>query len=68
MHELANVGQSVWLDYINRSMIESGKLKKLIDDGLRGMTSNPSIFNQVISNSKDYDEKIAQLSLRSEDS
>lgn len=61
MHELAKAGQSVWLDYINRSMIESGKLKKLIEDGLRGMTSNPSIFNQVISSSKDYDEKIAQL-------
>ena len=61
MHELAKIGQSVWLDYINRSMIESGKLKKLIDDGLRGMTSNPSIFNQVISTSKDYDEKIVQL-------
>ena len=61
MHELAQIGQSVWLDYINRSMIESGKLKRLIEDGLRGMTSNPSIFNQVISTSKDYDEKIAQL-------
>ena len=59
--ELAELGQSVWLDHINRSLLDSGKLKKLIDQGLRGMTSNPSIFNQVISNSHDYDEKILKL-------
>ncbi|MDZ4243029.1 MAG: transaldolase family protein, partial [Candidatus Omnitrophota bacterium] len=62
MEVLADLGQSVWLDYINRPMIESGKLKGLIDDGLRGMTSNPAIFNQVISAGKDYDEKISALS------
>ena len=51
----------MWLDYISRSLLESGKLKNLIDNGLRGMTSNPTIFNQSISESQDYDEKIVQL-------
>ena len=37
-------GQSLWLDNIQRAMITSGELKRLIDDGLRGMTSNPTIF------------------------
>ena len=61
MHQLSEIGQSIWLDYISRSLIETGKLKSLIDQGLRGMTSNPSIFNQAIGSSQDYDEKIIQL-------
>ena len=61
LHQLAELKQSIWLDYINRSLIESGALKKWIDDGLRGMTSNPSIFNQVISQGSDYDPKILKL-------
>src|SRR3989338_2473020 len=61
LQQLADYGQSAWLDYISRPLLESGKLKKLIAQGLRGMTSNPSIFNQAISSSNDYDVKIAQL-------
>lgn len=61
LHQLAELKQSIWLDHINRSLIESGALKKWIDDGLRGMTSNPSIFNQVISQGSDYDPKILKL-------
>lgn len=61
LQQLAGYGQSIWLDYINRSMLENGRLKSLIAQGLRGMTSNPSIFNQVISSGTDYDAKIAQL-------
>jgi transaldolase len=61
LHELTEFGQSAWLDYIDRSLLDSGKLRKLIDQGLRGMTSNPSIFNQAISKSADYDKKIIQL-------
>lgn len=61
LHELANLGQSIWLDYISRPLLETGALQKWVDDGLRGMTSNPSIFNQSISQSKDYDDKITQL-------
>jgi transaldolase len=60
--KLGTFGQSVWLDYIRRQMIESGELKKLIDaDGLKGVTSNPSIFQKAIAGSTDYDEAIRSL-------
>lgn len=58
---LSDFGQSIWLDYISRSLIDTGKLKELIDQGLRGMTSNPSIFDKAVSSSTDYDEKIREL-------
>lgn len=61
IQQLAEYGQSIWLDYISRALLESGKLDALIAQGLRGMTSNPSIFNQAISSSNDYDAKIAEL-------
>lgn len=55
------VGQSIWLDFIRRSFLESGELQKLIDAGLRGMTSNPTIFAEAIGQSDDYDETLATL-------
>lgn len=61
IQQLADFGQSVWLDFINRPLLETGELKKLISSGLRGMTSNPSIFNQAIGASQDYDNKIREL-------
>ena len=61
IQQLADFGQSAWLDYISRSLLDQGKLQALLQQGLRGMTSNPSIFNQSISQSHDYDEKIIQL-------
>ena len=61
LHEIAELGQSLWIDNISRSMITSGRLKSLIDQGLRGQTSNPTIFKQAISTSNDYDVKIQQL-------
>ncbi len=61
IQDLADYGQSVWLDYISRSLLESGKLQEFINRGLRGMTSNPSIFNQAIGSSRDYDERIRGL-------
>src|SRR5579863_9431537 len=61
LHEIAELGQSLWIDNISRSMITGGKLKGLIDQGLRGQTSNPTIFKQAISTSPDYDSKIEQL-------
>lgn len=61
IQQLAEYGQSAWLDYISRPLLEGGKLKTLIAQGLRGMTSNPSIFNQAISSSNDYDARIVQL-------
>jgi transaldolase len=62
LHDLANVGQSLWVDNISRSMIVNGQLKGLIDQGLRGQTSNPTIFKQAITSSNDYDQRIQQLS------
>ena len=54
-------GQSIWLDFIDRQIISSGNLQKLIDeDGIRGVTSNPAIFEKAISSSSDYDADIAE--------
>lgn len=55
-------GQSIWLDYITRRLVHDGELRKLIeDDGLRGMTSNPTIFQKAIAAGDAYDEQITQL-------
>ncbi len=52
-------GQVVWLDFLARGFIAKGDLKKLIDDdGLRGVTSNPSIFEKAIDSSDEYDSDI----------
>lgn len=59
--ELEKLGQSVWFDFIRRSLITSGELKKLIDKGIRGITSNPAIFEKAIAGSNDYDEDINKL-------
>jgi len=64
LHALADVGQSVWLDYIQRSLITSGGLQTYIDKGLRGITSNPSLFEEAIADSHDYDEQIQALALQ----
>lgn len=61
LNELAKLGQSVWLDYISRKLLTSGDLIKLRENGLRGMTSNPTIFDKAISKSTDYDEDIKEL-------
>jgi len=61
LDELAQIGQSIWLDNISRAMIENGQLKEQIRLGLRGMTSNPSIFDKSISSSADYDGAIKML-------
>lgn len=61
IENLRDFGQSIWLDNISRSLITSGKLKELLAQDLSGVTSNPTIFDKAISQSKDYDETIAQL-------
>jgi transaldolase len=61
LRELAAAGQSVWLDNIKRSMFASGELQGLLDLGLRGMTSNPTIFEKAIGHGTDYDEQINEL-------
>jgi transaldolase / glucose-6-phosphate isomerase len=65
--DLHKYGQSVWLDYIRRSLITSGELKRLIEeDGLRGITSNPSIFEKAISGSTDYADILGALQGKSD--
>ncbi len=62
LKKLSDFGQAPWLDDIRRSLIESGELDKLIDeDGLRGITSNPSIFEKAIADSDEYDGTIREL-------
>ncbi|MFB0498899.1 transaldolase/transaldolase/glucose-6-phosphate isomerase [Mucilaginibacter sp. SG538B] len=65
--QIHGFGQSIWLDFIDREIISSGKLKQLIDvDGVRGVTSNPAIFEKAISSSSDYDADIAALKSESD--
>lgn len=67
--QLGKLGQSIWLDYIRRDLIAGGELKRLIDeDGLRGMTSNPSIFEKAIVESHNYDADIRGMALEGKDS
>jgi len=61
LQQLAGFGQSVWLDNIERSMFASGELRGLIESGLRGMTSNPTIFEKAIDGGTDYDAQIEAL-------
>jgi transaldolase/glucose-6-phosphate isomerase len=67
LKDLLQFGQSVWLDYIRRNLITSGELKRLVDeDGLRGMTSNPSIFEKAISAGTDYADLLQSLKSRTD--
>src|SRR5579872_4192314 len=60
--DLLSYGQSYWLDNLTRKKITGGELKKRVSEqGLRGITSNPSIFNKAISGSDDYDSQIGEL-------
>jgi transaldolase len=61
-------GQSIWLDFIDRQIVSTGKLQSLIDDdGVRGVTSNPAIFEKAISSSSDYDNDITELAKTTSD-
>jgi transaldolase len=62
---IKSLGQSIWLDYIERGMLARGEIARLIEnDGLAGITSNPTIFEKAISGHKDYDAAIAALARR----
>lgn len=61
LHDLHEAGQSVWIDFITRDMIESGELEDLVADGVRGLTSNPTIFQKAIGGSGLYDDQIKQV-------
>jgi len=67
LKDLLKFGQSVWLDYIRRDLLTSGELKRLIEeDGLRGMTSNPTIFEKAITGGKLYDDLLNSLKSRTD--
>ncbi|HML20378.1 MAG TPA: bifunctional transaldolase/phosoglucose isomerase [Aggregatilinea sp.] len=59
--EVQSCGQSIWMDFIVRSLISSGKLQRLVDDGIVGMTSNPTIFAKAIGDTQEYDAAVAEL-------
>lgn len=61
------LGQSIWFDYISRDLIDSGELRRLVDNGVRGVTSNPSIFQSAISGSSDYDASLSRYSAETSD-
>jgi len=61
LHQLADLGQAIWYDYIRRPFIASGELKALLDQGVRGVTSHPTIFEKAIAGSSDYDEDLHRL-------
>jgi transaldolase / glucose-6-phosphate isomerase len=67
LKDLQKFGQSVWLDYIRRDLFTTGELKRLIEeDGLRGMTSNPAIFEKAIADSTLYADMLKQLATRAD--
>ena len=61
IRQLTVLGQAVWLDYISRELITSGSLEKLVEQGITGVTSNPTIFHKAITGSSDYDADIKRL-------
>ncbi|HUM13738.1 MAG TPA: transaldolase [Myxococcaceae bacterium] len=65
LQQLAKLGQSIWLDFMRRDLVTSGELQKLIrEDALKGLTSNPTIFQKAVEGSKDYDDLFAQWAPR----
>jgi transaldolase len=61
LHELHEHGQSIWVDYIRRDFLAQGELQMLLDQGVRGVTSNPTIFEKAIAGSADYDTDLRRL-------
>ncbi len=67
LQSLARIGQSVWMDSLSRDDIQDGNLERMIEEGVVGVTSNPTIFQKAISESSLYDEQLGELSGREED-
>src|SRR5947207_10061054 len=61
LQELCTAGQSPWLDNLKRAYLRDGQLQRLVDEGIRGVTSNPTIFQKAISSSADYDDQFREL-------
>src|SRR5437588_7612128 len=59
LHQLSELGQSVWIDFLSRKMLQTGELERMMrDDAVVGVTSNPTIFQKAISEGELYDEQI----------
>src|SRR5919109_2055817 len=68
LHKLSARGQSVWIDYLSRDMLEEGELERMMrDDAVVGVTSNPTIFQKAISQGNRYDEQLKELLEREHD-
>jgi len=61
IRKITGLGQAIWLDFINRDLLRSGRLHELINEGVTGMTSNPSIFQKAIASGSEYDDQIREL-------
>jgi len=64
LNQLEELGQSIWYDNISRSLVTSGQLRRLVGEGLLGMTSNPTIFEKAISGSTDYDTQLREILMK----
>ena len=68
LHELADLGQSPWIDYLSRKLLREGELeRKMKEDAIRGVTSNPTIFQKAISSGDAYDEQLRELAREEDD-
>jgi transaldolase len=67
LQQLAERGQSVWIDYLSRTFVKEGDLKGLVDEGVVGVTSNPTIFQGAIAEGDAYDDQIRELSSELDD-
>src|SRR5690606_10088944 len=61
IREIGELGQAIWLDYISRDLLDSGELRQLVNEGIRGVTSNPTIFQKAVARSSLYDDQIREL-------
>src|SRR5436189_5973071 len=62
LHKLSALGQSVWIDYLSRDLLETGELARMMDqDAVVGVTSNPTIFQKAIAHGERYDEQLRQI-------
>ncbi len=61
LQQLADLGQSIWYDNIRRALLDSGELQALVEAGVTGVTSNPSIFEKAIAGSADYDQALGEI-------
>src|ERR671920_1707872 len=67
LQRLASIGQSVWMDSLSRDDIQNGNLERMIEEGVVGVTSNPTIFQKAISGSSLYDEQLQELAEKEDD-